>query len=171
MRYLEVVILLIDGVNEWIGRAVSWLTTFLVLLVSYDVFARYLLKRSSVAIQELEWHIFAVIFLLGSAYALRHDRHVRVDVLYSRLSYKGRAIIDLIGSIFLLIPFSILVVLSSKDFVINSFLIGEASPDLGGLPARYLLKATIPLGFLLLLLQGIALAINSILTLKGRGDV
>ncbi len=170
VAYLERIAILIDRLNETIGRVVSWLTTLLVVIVSYDVFARYLLRRSSVAVQELEWHLFAFLFLMASAYTLKHDRHVRVDILYARLSRRGRAWIDLVGSILFLIPFSILVIWSSKDFVINSFLVMEGSPDPGGLPARYLLKASIPVGFFLLLLQGLALAIASLITLKGKGN-
>ena len=160
---------LIDRINEGIGKGVSWLATILVLVVSYDVFTRYILKRTSVAFQELEWHLFALLFLLTLAYTLKHDRHVRVDILYVRLSPRIRAFIDLAGSVLFLIPFSILVIWASKDFVMNSFAIREGSPDPGGLPARYLLKAAIPLGFLLLALQGLSLAITSLITLKGGG--
>jgi TRAP-type mannitol/chloroaromatic compound transport system permease small subunit len=152
----------IDTLNEKIGVAVSWLTTVLVLIVCGDVFSRYLLKRSSIAVQELEWHLFAVIFLLAAAYTLKHDRHVRVDVLYIKFSPQTRAWINFAGSLVFLIPFAALVIWASSDFVANSFRIGETSPDPGGLPARFLLKACVPLGFLLLLLQGVALAIQSL---------
>lgn len=152
----------IDSLNEKIGAAVSWLTTVLVIIVCYDVFTRYLLKRSSIAVQELEWHIFAVIFLLAAAYTLKHDRHVRVDVLYLKFSPQTRAWINFWGCLFFLIPFAILIIWSSQNFVISSFKIGETSPDPGGLPARFILKACVPLGFLLLLLQGMAFAIHSL---------
>ncbi len=151
----------IDGINERIGRAVAWLNTLLVLVVCYDVFTRYLLRRSVVAIQEMEWHLFAVIFLLGAAYTLKYDRHVRVDVLYMKFSPRRRAMVDFLGSLIFLLPFSLLVIWSSRNFVLNSFSIHETSPDPGGLPARYLLKACIPLGFFLVFLQGISLAIES----------
>ncbi len=158
----------IDELNEKVGYLVSWLTTLLVLVVCYDVFTRYLLRKSSITIQELEWHLFAVIFLLGAAYTLKHDRHVRVDVFYSKFSERGRAWVNLLGGLVFLIPFSLLVIYTSSDFVINSFLIKETSPDPGGLPARYILKACIPIGFGLVLLQGISMIFRSILILRGR---
>lgn len=160
----------IDAANEKIGYGASWLTTVLVLVVCYDVFTRYVLKKSSIGVQELEWHLFAVIFLIGAAYTLKHDRHVRVDVLYIKFSPKTQAWINFLGSLAFLIPFSILVIVSSKNFVINSFAIGETSPDPGGLPARYILKACIPLGFVLLLLQGISLAVNSLLVALNKNN-
>ncbi len=152
----------IDWLNEKVGQGVAWLNTLLVLVVCYDVFTRYLLRRSMVAIQELEWHLFAIIFLLGAAYTLKYDRHVRVDVFYTNFSPRRKAMINFFGSLIFLIPFSLLVVWSSKNFVIHSFLIQETSPDPGGLPARYILKAAIPVGFFLVFLQGIVLTIRSL---------
>ncbi len=147
----------IDGFSEWTGRATAWLVLALVLLIVYDVAMRYLFMSGSVALQELEWHLFALIFLLAAAYTFRHDAHVRVDIFYSsRFSARTRAWIDLLGGLFLLLPFCLLIIYCSWPFVLNSFAMHEGSPDPGGLPARYLLKAAIPLGFALLLLQGIA---------------
>ncbi|NOX37515.1 MAG: TRAP transporter small permease subunit [Calditrichaeota bacterium] len=165
----------IDRINEAIGHGVSWLTTALVLVVCYDVFTRYLLKKSSVAVQELEWHIFATIFLLAAAYALKHDRHVRVDVIYARLSPLAQAWINFAGTLLFLLPFSLMVIWSSYNFVEASFRLRETSPDPGGLPARYILKAFIPLGFFLVFLQGLVMAwqawqtIQSTKAQKGSG--
>ncbi len=158
----------IDNLNTKIGKAVSWLVLILIFVTCYDVAVRYIFEESSAAFQELEWHLFAIIFLTSAAYTLKMDDHVRVDLFYSKFSIKNKALVDFIGSILLLIPFSLLVIWSSKDFVINSFLIKETSPDAGGLPARYILKAFIPLSFLLLLLQGIALTLKSYLNLKSQ---
>lgn len=146
---------------------VAWITLVLVLLISYDVAMRYLFQSGSVALQELEWHLFALIFLLGAAYTFKHDEHVRVDVFYKsrRLTKRGRAYIDLTGHLFFLLPFCILVIDSSLPFVGNAFDLGEGSPDPGGLPHRYLLKAAIPTGFLLLALQGVAGIIRSVQTI------
>lgn len=156
----------INRINEKIGIAISWLTTGLVLLVSYDVFSRYLLEESLVAIQELEWHIFAVLFLISAAYTFKHDKHVRVDIIYSKLSKNKKSIINIIGILLFLVPFCFLIVYSSKDFVINSISIGESSPNPGGLPARYLLKFMIPVSFLLLLFQGIVILFQNIQEIK-----
>lgn len=167
MTFAKIVARSIDGFVESVGRAVSWLTTVLVLVVVYDVFTRYFLKTTAVAIQELEWHLFSLIFLLAAAYTLKHDKHVRVDVLYTRFSKQQQAWINFLGNIFFLIPFAIMVIWASQNFVLNAWMIGETSPDPGGLPARYILKAAIPLGFFLLLLQAISLTIKSVLAIKG----
>ncbi|MEM9829816.1 MAG: TRAP transporter small permease subunit [Bacteroidota bacterium] len=156
---------IIERLNEAVGRGVAWLTTGLVLVIVYDVAARYLFNTSSAGIVELEWHLFAIIFLLGAAYALKHDRHVRVDVFYQNFSPKQQAWVNLIGTILFLIPFCVVATVASWEFTINSWAIQEGSPDPGGLPARYVVKAAIPLGFILLLLQAISLLINSLLTL------
>jgi len=169
MRVLSYYIRFIDRVSEIVGHLISWFTTLLVLVVCYDVFTRYILKITDVAIQELEWHIFAIIFLIGSAYTLRHDGHVRVDVIYGRLNRRQKAWIDLLGGIVFLIPSCLLIIYTSADFVMNSFLIGETSPDPGGLPARYILKSCIPLAFCLLLLQGIStFVIRPLFILMGK---
>ena len=161
---------IIEKLNYKIGTIVSWFTILLVLVTCYDVIVRYIFKESSVAFQELEWHLFAVIFLASAAYTLKIDEHVRVDIFYSRFSNKRKALVDFIGSILFLIPFCLLVIYSSKDFVINSFLYKETSPDAGGLPARYILKAFIPFSFFLLLLQGFALTFKSFLNLKTKNS-
>lgn len=168
MKFIKAYINLIDKLNDKIGNWVSWLTALLTLVVCYDVFVRYFLKESSVGFQEFEWHLFAIIFLLSAAYTLKIDQHVRVDVIYTRLSEKKKAYVDFFGSLIFLIPFCIVLIMASKNFVINSFNMGETSPDAGGLPARYLLKAVIPFSIFLLLLQGIALTFKSFLTIKSQ---
>ncbi|HHM05507.1 MAG TPA: TRAP transporter small permease subunit [Gammaproteobacteria bacterium] len=157
----------IEMLSEWSGRLSAWLVLAMVLLVCYDVAMRYLFQAGSVALQELEWHLFALIFLLGAAYTLKHDGHVRVDVLYQSrwLGPRGRAWVDLLGSLLFLLPFCTLVIADSVPFVENAYVIGETSPDPGGLSHRWLLKAAIPLGFVLLALQGLALALRSAQTL------
>ncbi len=161
MNVLKKFVRFVDALNERIGTVVSWFTTLLVLTVCLDVFTRYFLRSSSVAVQELEWHFFAVIFLLASAWALKHNKHVRVDVLYMNFSPKNQALANLIGSLLFLLPFAVITIWSSQNFVLNSFRIGEVSPDPGGLPARFILKSMIPIGFSLILLQGLAMAVRS----------
>ncbi|WP_321368884.1 TRAP transporter small permease subunit [uncultured Desulfuromusa sp.] len=168
MKLIQLFVRTIDGLNTKIGHVISWLSTILVLTVCYDVFTRYFLRKSSVGVQEMEWHIFAVLFLLAAAYTLKVDNHVRVDVIYTQLSPRGKAWINMLGGIIFLIPFSILVIWASKGFISMSWAIQETSPDPGGLPYRYLLKAMIPVGFSLLLLQGIAQILRSFCTVIGR---
>ncbi|MEE8320209.1 MAG: TRAP transporter small permease subunit [Gammaproteobacteria bacterium] len=160
----------IDGLSEWTGHLIAWLVLGLVLLVTYDVAMRYFFRSGSIAIQELEWHLFAVIFLLGAAYTFRHDDHVRLDLFYKSrfMDDYRRALFNLIGGVFLLLPFCLLVIISSWPFVSQSYIHLEGSPDPGGLPYRWLLKASIPLGFVLLLIQGIADILKNLILILDR---
>jgi len=158
----------IDSVNEWMGRLVGWVTLGLVLVVFVDVVMRYLFNTSFVFTQELEWHLFGFIFLIGAGYTLLHDGHVRVDIIYQRLGARGQAWTNLIGVIFFLLPGCIMVIITSWKFMYNSWAIMEGSPDPGGIPFRFLLKGTITTGFILLTLQGLSLGIHSLLQLLGR---
>jgi TRAP-type mannitol/chloroaromatic compound transport system permease small subunit len=164
MKLIRGYIKFTDSLSEKTGHFFSWFTAILVLVVCFDVVTRYLFNESSVALQESEWHLFALIFLGGAAYTLKLDEHVRIDLFYSRYSDKTKAIVNFLGSILFLIPFALIVIISSQDFVVTSFRIGEISPDAGGLPARYILKAFIPISFFLILLQGLSLALRSLFT-------
>lgn len=170
---LRLFIKLIDTFIEWTGKTASWLVLGLVLLICYDVAMRYLFQQGSVALQELEWHLFSLIFLLGSAYTLKHDEHVRVDIIYrSRfMSDKKRALVNIFGVILLLLPFCILILISSWPFVENAFYYNEGSPDPGGLPYRFLLKASLLLAFGLLILQALVDLTRNILTLRNNIEV
>lgn len=160
----------IDRFTERTGQIISWLIILLVILVGYDVFMRYLFQRGSIGIQELEWHLFSIIFLIGAAYTLKDDEHVRLDILYRSkyLTERHRAWIDAFGSIFILIPFCVLIIVSAWPFISQAYTYNEASPDPGGLPARWLIKSMIPLGFTLLLLQGISESIKKVLHAMGE---
>ena len=150
--------------SEITGRALAWLVLVMVLLVSYDVMMRYFFLSGSIAIQELEWHLFSIIFLLGAAYTLKHDDHVRLDLVYrSRfLSDYHRAWINLVCSLLFLLPFCVLIIESSWPFVSQAYRFSESSPDPGGLPYRWVLKAAIPLGFFLLIIQGIGESLKNL---------
>jgi TRAP-type mannitol/chloroaromatic compound transport system permease small subunit len=165
MNFLKQYIKIVDGLSEKIGYCVAWLTTLLVITVFYDVIMRYVFNNGSIAVQELQWHIFSVIFLIGASYTLKQDGHVRVDILYTNFSKKTKAWVDLLGTFVFLIPFSIIVIISSKMFIMGSWSVSEISPDPGGLPYRYLLKAMIPTGFVLLIFQGLSEAFKNILTI------
>jgi TRAP-type mannitol/chloroaromatic compound transport system permease small subunit len=158
----------IHRLNERAGRAASWLTTALMLLVCADVIVRYLFSDTQAWIIELEWHLFGLIFLLGAGYAFKHDRHVRVDVFYSKFNERDKAWVNLLGGILFLLPWSAVLLLVSFEYATISYRIGEGSPDPGGLPARYLIKYAVAAGIGLLLLQGIASIIDNILVLKGE---
>ncbi len=157
---------LIDRLNEWVGRLTAWLTALLVVLVCYDVFTRYLLNETRAWVMELEWHLFALVFLFGAAYALKHDKHVRVDLFYARFSERDKAWVNLLGGGLFLVPWCLLIIYWSFDYAQLSFSVREGSPDPGGLPARYLIKSAVPIGMFLLLLQAISMIIKSVFTLK-----
>lgn len=168
MNFLKRISEIIDNTMEKIGRGISWLTTLMVLTVTYDVIMRYGFKRGNIAVQEMEWHLFAIIFLIGAAYALKKEAHVRVDIIYTKLSKKQKAWIDFFGTFLFLLPFCIMVIYITRNFIESSWAVGETSPDPGGLPGRYLLKAMIPAGFFLLIIQGISQAIKNFLVIIGK---
>lgn len=170
MKFLNSYVELINKINSTIGKYTSWLTLALVLVVVFNVITRYAFNESSVAIQELEWHLFAVLFLMGAAYTLQKDDHVRVDLFYSKFNAKQKAWLNIIGTIIFLIPFTLLIIYTSQNYALNSFALNESSPDPGGLPARYILKAFIPLSFTFLLLQGVSLLFKSILVIKNFNE-
>lgn len=147
----------IEHATEQIGKLVSWLSLLIVILVGLDVTLRYIFNWNSSANQELEWHLFAVLFLLGMSYTLKHDKHVRVDVFYSNFSLKNQAWVNLVGTLIFLIPFCVVIIVSSIPFVLDAYSINESSAEPGGLPYRFIVKSAIPISGLLLLLQAIAI--------------
>lgn len=159
----------IDTLNEHIGRWTGWLVPLMVLIGSWNVFGRFggqALGRNltSNGLIEAQWYLYDLIFLLGAGYTLKHNRHVRVDVFYGNWSPRTRAIVNLLGTLFFLVPFCLFVIVVSTRFVMLSWAIFEQSPDPSGLP-RYPIKTMIIVCYVLLLLQGIAEAIKSVLTL------
>ena len=159
---LSSLIHIIDRINTAIGKATSWLSVVLVLVIITDVFLRYAFSITSAASFELEWHLFAAIFLLSAGWTLKQDRHVRVDVFYQNFSERRKAMVNLAGTLLLLIPFCIVGFWESLPFVEQSYQLNETSPDPGGLPARWIIKSAIPAGFLLLVIQGISELLRSL---------
>jgi TRAP-type mannitol/chloroaromatic compound transport system permease small subunit len=148
------------------GKISSWFSLALVLLISTDVLLRYIFNFSTASLYEMEWHLFAIIFLLASPYTLQKNKHVRVDVFYNNFSKRKKNIIDLIGNIIFLIPFSFIIFYTSLPFVEDSYSILESSPDPGGLPYRFIIKSIIPIAFFLLMIQGILNAIKNYNNIK-----
>tara|TARA_B100000678_G_scaffold107776_1_gene90406 strand:- start:1613 stop:2098 length:486 start_codon:yes stop_codon:yes gene_type:complete len=148
------------------GKISSWFSLALVLLISTDVLLRYVFNFSTAALYEMEWHLFAIIFLLASPYTLQKNKHVRVDVFYNNFSKRKKNIIDLIGNIIFLIPFSFIIFYTSLPFVEDSYSILESSPDPGGLPYRFIIKSIIPIAFFLLMIQGILNVIKNYNNIK-----
>jgi TRAP-type mannitol/chloroaromatic compound transport system permease small subunit len=140
------------------------------LVVGFDVISRKLFNFTAVWIMDVEWHLFALIFLLASGYALRYEKHVRVDLYYAAFSKRDKALVDFWGTLLFLIPWCIVALIHSFDYAMESLLMNEGAAEPGGLPARYVIKFGIGLGIFLLFLQAIALLIHAALTLWGKDE-
>jgi len=152
---------------DYIGYITGAVMFLMMANVFYDVVMRYFFKSGSIAMQEMEWHLFAVVFLLGMSYTLKEDGHVRVDVIYDNLSAKKQALINLVGTVLFLIPFSLLIAYGSIPFVVEAYTSGEISGDPGGLTHRWVIKALIPASFVLLVIASIGSVVKHINTLRG----
>jgi TRAP-type mannitol/chloroaromatic compound transport system permease small subunit len=151
----------IERVIDALGRATSWIALVIVALMATNVVLRYLFSFGSVWSQELEWHLLAPLILFGMSYALLHGEHVRVDVLYARFTERSKLRVDLLSSVLCILISAVIIWLTLK-YVQQSYVIGEQSSDPGGLPYRWLLKALIPVGFLFLILQSVAVALGTL---------
>ena len=141
---------LLKPLNKFIdivGIACGVVLLLFICNVFYDVVTRYLFDNVSIALQELEWHLFAIMFMFGIGYTLKENAHVRVDILYTNFSAKTQAIIDLIGSFLLALPICLLIVYDGYSYAFDAWQIGEGSPDPGGLPHRWIIRAVIPTSF------------------------
>ncbi len=165
---------MLSVLEKSIARAVDvagWLTSILLLLmvlnVSFDVLMRYVFHNSSVGMQEMEWHLFSVIILFGVSVALKDEGHVRVDFLYEQFSPKKKAVINICGTLFFLMPVALLIFFGSFEFVRDAWEISEISEDPGGLHYRWLIKGMIPLSFGFLLLSAVGYILQNIRLYRG----
>lgn len=154
----------IDRLNDAVYAAIRWLTLAMIVVGALNALARYLTRYTGVALSsnawfDLQWYMFSIIFLLGAAYGLNHDVHVRVDVMYSRATPRLRAWIDIAGTVLFIMPFCVMMLVTSWPAVRNSWAVREASPDPGGL-ARYPIKTLLLVCFTLLLLQALSQVIK-----------
>jgi TRAP-type mannitol/chloroaromatic compound transport system permease small subunit len=157
----------IERFIDWTGRATSWLALVIVVLMATNVVLRYLFSYGSVWAQELEWHLLAPLILFGIAYALLKGEHVRVDVLYARFTAKSQERVNLVSAL-LCLAISLIIVYLSIHYVQQAYAIDEKSADPGGLTHRWVLKAFIPLGFVLLALQSVAEVVKSWKRMRGE---
>jgi TRAP-type mannitol/chloroaromatic compound transport system permease small subunit len=157
---------LIDTLNERVGRGAFWLVLLMTIISSGNACVRFIFNYSSNGLLEIQWYLFAAVFLLCAPYTLQKNEHVRIDVLSGKLSPRGLAIIDIIGTLFFLLPMVTLVLWLSLPLVADSFKINEMSANAGGL-IRWPVKMLLPIGFTLLALQGVAELIKRIAFLQG----
>jgi TRAP-type mannitol/chloroaromatic compound transport system permease small subunit len=155
MRYLLALADAIDWATEYLGQWLKWLVLFSSLVSAFNALMRYTIHYSSNAWLEIQWYMFGAMFLLAAGYALKHEEHVRVDVFFSRMTPKQQAWLDVFGGIFFLMPMALIIAWMSIPMVVNSIHIMEHSSDPGGL-IRWPIKIIIPIGFLLLAIQGVA---------------
>jgi len=157
---------IIGKVVNGMGSVLTVALLLMVLNVAYDVMMRYLFRASSVGMQEMEWHLFAVVILFGVGVALQHEAHVRVDFLYDRMRPKTKAYINIIGTFFFLMPLALLIFFGSFGFVHDSYIMNEISEDPGGLPYRFIIKGMIPLSFAFLIFAAIGYLLQNINNLR-----
>jgi TRAP-type mannitol/chloroaromatic compound transport system permease small subunit len=157
----------LEWVNRVVGAVVSWLALAMVLVTFLVVVLRYAFDAGSIALQESVTYMHAMLFMLGIAFTLQQNGHVRVDIFYQRFSRRGRAWVDLLGTLFLLVPVCLFLLVSSWDYVAESWAVQEGSREAGGLPGVWLLKTLILLMPLLLLVQGLIWMLRSGLFIAG----
>lgn len=160
----------LDAVADLTGRSIAWLTLAMVFAATAVVALRYGFGVGKIWLQESVTWMHAAVFMLGAAWTLRTDGHVRVDVFYRRMSARRRALVDFVGTVFLLLPTCAYLLVESLPYVAGSWRILERSREAGGLPALYLLKTVIPVTAGLLMLQGLAEALRAWARLRSRRD-
>mgnify|MGYP003541708486 FL=1 len=160
---------LIDWLTERVGKGAFWLVLIMTLISAGNAVVRFIFNYSSNGLLEIQWYLFAAVFLLCSPYTLQKNEHVRIDVLSGKLSPRGLAVIDIIGTLFFLLPMVIVVLWLSLPLVAESYKINEMSANAGGL-IRWPVKILLPIGFTLLALQGISELIKRIAFLAGMID-
>lgn len=154
--------IIFDRFSNLMGWIAGVLNLLMLLNVFYDSIMRYFFSSGSIALQEMEWHLFAMVFLFGIAYALKNDGHVRVDIFYDRFSPRWKAIVNIGGTVLLLLPLSVLIIEGSVWYVQEAISTGEVSGDPGGLPYRWLIKLVIPASFVFLIVSATGFVIHNI---------
>lgn len=160
---------LIDRFNEQVGRGIRWLVLAAVLISAGNAIVRKIFSTSSNALLEIQWYLFAGVFMLGAGYAFYRNVHVRIDFISSKLSKRTNTVIDILGIVIFLIPLCIILITLSWPFFYNAWVTGEMSSNAGGL-IRWPVLALIPLGFSILLIQGISELIKRVAYLRGKID-
>jgi TRAP-type mannitol/chloroaromatic compound transport system permease small subunit len=159
---MKAVIHLLEKILNSLGNVCSLLMILMILNVFYDVVMRYLFNDVSIAMQELEWHLFAAMFMFGVAYTLKEDGHVRVDVFYEKMSEFYQAVINIGGSLLFALPFTLLILYFSLGYTMDAYDMGEGSAAPGGLPHRWIVRSVIPVSSVFLLLSILYVTLKNI---------
>jgi TRAP-type mannitol/chloroaromatic compound transport system permease small subunit len=156
-----------DRFSDVMGWLAGVLNLLMLVNVFYDAITRYLFKTGSIALQEMEWHLFAMVFLFGMAYCLKEDGHVRVDLLYDHFPPRWKAVVNIGGVLLLLMPLSLLITEGSYWYVHEAYTSGEISGDPGGLAYRWLIKAVVPASFVFLIVSAVGFIVHNINIFRG----
>lgn len=154
---------------ERVGMLAAWTALVLVVVIMFDVIGRHFFSTGSAKLQELEWHLHAILFMFCLGLGYVHDTHVRIDIIRERLSLRVQCWIEIVGCIFFLFPFCLVVIYYGFELTQRSWLASEISSSATGLPYRWLIKASIPAGMIVLLLAGISVLLRSIVRLHSPG--
>jgi TRAP-type mannitol/chloroaromatic compound transport system permease small subunit len=168
---MNTVLKIIGKIIDILGNFCSVLMLLMIVNVFYDVIMRYFFNDVSIGMQELEWHLFAAMFMFGIAYTLKEDGHVRVDIFYETMSAHKKAIINIFGSLVLALPITLLIFYYSWDYTLEAYEMGEGSGDPGGLPHRWIVRSIIPLSSLFLVLAIIHVVLTHLKTLMSAPNV
>ncbi|MBZ0334957.1 TRAP transporter small permease subunit [Marinobacter sp. AL4B] len=165
-------IIRLDEGLAWLSRLCGWIACVAMILMAanvfYDVVTRYVFSDVSIGMQEMEWHLYSMVFLMGIPYALRTDGHVRVDVFYTNWQQKNKAWINLIGALIFVIPFAYLIGFYGYSFAIDAYEMGEGSGDPGGLPHRWIIKSVIPISAFFIGAAGLNMITYAVRVLAGE---
>jgi TRAP-type mannitol/chloroaromatic compound transport system permease small subunit len=168
---MNAILQLTTKIINLLGNICSLLMLLMITNVFYDVVMRYFFNDISIGMQELEWHLFAAMFMFGIAYTLKEDAHVRVDIFYDQMSARNQAFINLFGSLFLALPITIVILYYSIDYTAGAYNMGEGSADPGGLPHRWIVRSVIPVSSVFLILAIIHVVLNSIQTIVSPAPI
>jgi len=155
----------VESIIVGIGRVAAWVAILLMTVIVFDVITRRFLVLGSTKLQDLEWHIHAVLFLFCLGYAYLKDAHVRIDLVRERLSDRTKLWIELIGCALFLIPYTVIVIYYGVDWWHRSFIQNEMAESATGLPFRWIIKAALPIGFVLLLISAVGMAFRKLVQL------
>ncbi len=155
----------------WTGRVAAWVALPLIFVIVFDVITRRFFVLGSTKLQDLEWHLHAVLFLFCLGFAYMKDAHVRIDLVREKLSERTKLWIELVGCLLFLIPYASVVIYYGEDWWLRSFMMDEAAESATGLPHRWIIKAALPIGFIVLLISAISMTLRKVLQLFGPPDV
>jgi TRAP-type mannitol/chloroaromatic compound transport system permease small subunit len=156
---------IIGKIIDALGNFCSILMMLMIANVFYDVIMRYFFNDVSIGMQELEWHLFAAMFMFGIAYTLKEDGHVRVDIFYDKMSARKQSIINILGALCFALPITIVILYYSIDYTMEAYNMGEGSADPGGLPHRWIVRSVIPVSSAFLILSILHVVLNNLQTL------